>query len=269
MKRTNTIAIACLCVGFAACEERRVHDETRGETAPTEREERDQTIATESKKDVADDTAEQGVAEGKDMDPEEVAEEADDASNLVSDAAMTIERMKSDSRLATLMGMSKGVFVAPNFGRAALGAGVQAGEGVLLTRSDTKWGDPVFYNVGGISLGAQLGAEGGDIALILISDEAIESFKGDDTFTINADAKLTLADYSKLAETNLGKNEDVVFWSGTKGLFAGIALGVTDIAWDEDETAAYYGKGTSFQSLWNGKANAPPNSELTRALSDI
>lgn len=205
-------------------------------------------------------------------DPEDRAEDAKEAARLVDDAAKTLNQMKSNPNLLTLMKQAKGVFIVPNYGRAALGVGVRGGEGVLMVRqsANDQWSAPAFYEIGGISLGAQVGGEGGNIAMLLMSDESLESFKGDDTFTINADAKLTLADFSTLSEAAMGKGKDVIFWSDTAGAFAGVALGVTDIDWDDEENPAYHGREFRAKDLFEGKARSTGGKRgLEQALSGI
>jgi lipid-binding SYLF domain-containing protein len=79
------------------------------------------------------------------------------------------------------------------------------------------------------------------------------AFKDDDTFSLNADAKLTLADYSALkGQTTIGEGKDVIFWSSTEGAFAGIALSATDISWDKEENPAYFGKPVQIADVLDG-----------------
>lgn len=216
-------------------------------------------------------TVREQAAAGDDLAPEEQREEAQDAAELIDEAATALNQMKSNAKLASLLKQAKGVFIVPDYGRAAVGVGVRGGEGVLLVRqAGGDWSPPVFYDLGGISIGAQLGGEGGDIAMILMSDQAIQTFKGDDTFTINADAKLTLVDYSALSEAAMGQGKDIVFWSGTEGVFAGVALGVTDIDWDDEENPAYHGRAVSAKDLIEGKVTtAGPKRGLEQALTGL
>src|SRR5690606_23974863 len=137
-------------------------------------------------------------------------------------------------------------------------------------RQNGQWSSPAFYDIGGISLGAQLGGEGGRIAMLLMSKQALDSFKEDDTFSLEAGAKFTIADYSKLAEeTSIGEGQDVILWSDTEGAFAGATLGATNISWDDDENPAYYGKPITPADVLGGKATAPTKGELHKELSGV
>lgn len=193
-----------------------------------------------------------------------------EAAELLSEAAATLQEMKSEPKLRQLLEKSKGVFIVPDYGRGAAGIGVRGGEGVLLAHQGEQWSGPVFYDIGGISLGAQLGAEAGEIAMLLMSEQALNSFRGNNTFSLNAGANLTVVDYSGLSQASLGKDAgDVVFWSGTEGAFAGVSLSATDISWDDDENAAYYGKQqVTPTDVLSGKVKAPP-SALQQQLSPL
>lgn len=212
----------------------------------------------------------QAKAKAKAESAEDQAEDAHDATELVKDARATLQTMQADPKLKRLLKRSSGVFIVPEYGRGAVGVGVRAGEGVLLAHHAGKWSDPVFYDVGGISLGVQLGAEGGEIAMILMGDEAVRSFKDDNAFSLNAGAKLTMVDYSHMNEANLGKARGrVIFWSNTKGAFAGASLSANNVSWDEDENQAYYGKPVTARDVLSGKVGDGKQGPLQQALSSL
>ena len=60
---------------------------------------------------------------------------------------------------------------------------------------DGRWSGPAFYNMGGVSIGAQAGVSSGQIALILMDDRALRTFGQDNKFSLNADAGLTFVNY--------------------------------------------------------------------------
>jgi lipid-binding SYLF domain-containing protein len=154
----------------------------------------------------------------------------------------------------------------PDYGRGALVIGGQGGEGALMVREGTKWTGPIFYNIGAVTIGAQVGGEGGSIAMLLMTDRALNRFKRDNNFSLIADADLTIVDYSAQAQESAA-NGDVVRWSDTEGAFAGASTGVTDINYDEDANKAYYRVGdvTSYRILHGEMAN-PHAETLAEAL---
>ncbi len=192
-------------------------------------------------------------------------DEARAAAHVVDRAAAVIQRMRSDPRASELLHDAKGVFVATKFGRAAVGIGGAGGEGLLLVKRNGEWTDPAFYNFGDVSVGAQIGAEGGSFVLVLNNDQAVQSFTRNNDWSLDADAGLTIVNWSKEREASAGKG-DVTLWSDAKGLFAGAALGVADIKFDPDQTSAYYGRNVVVGDVVSGKVNKAQAAELTRAL---
>lgn len=186
----------------------------------------------------------------------------------VEDAAAVVRRLAGEPGIDRLLAQSKGVFIVPRYGRAAIGLGAAGGAGVLLARhSDGSWSDPAFFNIGGLSVGLQAGAEGGPVALILNNDKAIDNFRKKNNFSLSADAGLTVINWSRQAQGNAGAG-DIVVWSGTKGLFGNVAtLAVSDIRYNEKATQSYYGKTMGAGDVLAGKASNPHADTLKQALA--
>lgn len=195
---------------------------------------------------------------------------ARDAVDHVNDAVKVMHRMQAEPGMATLLQQARGIFVIPEYGRVALGVGGRGGAGVLLFKKDGNWSEPLFYNYGGVSAGLQAGGEGGAIAFVLNNDKAVNSFtKQGNNWSLNADAGLTVVAWSKRGQASAGKG-DVTAWSDTKGLFGDLAISLTDINFDEDETGAYYGhKVASAQDVINGNMSNPHSAALKQALSQM
>lgn len=185
----------------------------------------------------------------------------------VNKAVQVVHRMQADPQMRTLLQRSKGVFVVPDYGNAALGIGARGGAGVLLVRQGDTWSSPAFYNYGGVSIGPQAGAEGGAIAFVLNDQKALNSFMQNNKFSLNADAGLTLVDWSKKGAGAAGWG-NITAWADTEGLFGGAALSVADVDYDEDETSAYYGRQIAARDVLSGKASNPHAATLRQALAD-
>jgi len=199
-----------------------------------------------------------------------VAQEGSDASDATAHlnrAIKVLQQMERNRDLAALMMKSKGAFVVPDSVRVAVGVGARGGAGVLLVRRADGWGTPVFYNMAGITLGAQLGAEGGALVFVLNDQKALNGFTKKNKFSLNAEAGLTFVDWSKKGEGSLGWG-DITVWSDTEGMFGGANLAVTDISYDSAETGAYYRKPVTAADVLAGKVNNPRAVELRAALAD-
>lgn len=193
---------------------------------------------------------------------------AGDAQQEVREAVQVVHKIKSDPHAAQLLQQARGVLILPNYGRAALGVGVQGGEGVLVTRNGKGgFGDPAFYNMGGIGIGAQAGASGGEVAFLLMSDRAVQKFRSGQKFSLNADAGLTIVDYSRRGEQSTGKLQDVVVWSDTRGVYAGASVAITDVMVDRKANHAYYRKpDVTASAILGGRVDNPHNNVLGMVL---
>ncbi len=191
------------------------------------------------------------------------------AAKHVQDAIAVVRRIEGDATMQRVLQDAHGVFIVPTYGRAALGVGGQGGAGVLLVKqAGGTWSDPAFYNIGGISIGAQAGAEGGPIAFVLKNEKAVQRFTDKNNFSLSADAGLTVINWAKIAQGSTGEG-DVVAWSGTKGLFGNVAtLGVNDIRFNQKLTQSYYGKTASAADVIGGKVSNPAADNLKQALAE-
>ncbi len=193
-------------------------------------------------------------------------DEARGAAKDIDEAVVVIRRMEADPSTAELLRSAKGVFVVPKYGRVAVGIGGRGGVGLLMIRHDDGWSDPAFYNFGGMSAGAQFGAEGGSFVLVMNNDKAVNTFARRNNWSLDANAGLTVVKWSKAAESKAGKG-DVTLWSNAKGLFGGVAVRVTDIKFDADQTSAYYGRNVAVDDVLTGKVSKAQTDALKQALA--
>lgn len=193
--------------------------------------------------------------------------ELQDAQELVRDAVQTVQQMKGDPRVIQALHRARGVFILPHYGRGALGIGAQGGEGVLVARQGKDFGNPVFYTLAGVSVGLQAGGSGGPVALLLMTDRAVRDFESGKNFSLDADAAVTVADWSRRAQASGGKVQDVVAWSGAKGAYAGASVGVTDVIADAEANRAYYGRErVDPAQVVAGRVDNPHHNVLGRVL---
>ncbi|HEX3969838.1 MAG TPA: lipid-binding SYLF domain-containing protein [Stellaceae bacterium] len=162
-----------------------------------------------------------------------------DALQAVKDATTTLHQAKNDHDFDKLLHQAKGIFIVPHYGKGALIVGGSEGHGVLLARENGHWSDPAFMALGSVSVGAQAGGEGGSIIMVLMTDKALSDFTEHSNFSLNANAGLSIVNYSARAEGGFGKG-DVVLWSNTSGAFGGAAITGSDISADQDRDNAFY-----------------------------
>ncbi len=184
----------------------------------------------------------------------------------VLEAIEVVKRMKGDPRVASLLDAAKGVLIVPRFDRGAVIVGAQGGDGVLLARRAGTWSDPAFYVLGGVSVGLQAGGEHGPIALILMSGKALERFQSNaSNWSLSGAEGLTVASYSHVRRQS-SVTQDVILWSGAKGLFGGASVGVLNVTLDARENHAYYSSPVAPLQILSGAVSNPDSEALRAAL---
>ena len=104
-----------------------------------------------------------------------------------------------------------------------------------------------------------------------MSNQAVDKFKSSNKVSLNAGAGFTIVNFSKNAQASWGKG-DIVFWSNTKGAYAGATVSVSDINYADGNNKAYYGKQIDPSKVLNGNAAAmnapasPASAKLKQAL---
>jgi lipid-binding SYLF domain-containing protein len=190
----------------------------------------------------------------------------------VEDALAVVKQLESDSTMRKLLQDASGIFIVPTYGRAALGIGAHGGAGVLLVKKASgNWTDPIFYNIGGISIGAQAGAQAGSVAFVLNNEKAVQRFTDKNNFSLTADTGLTVINWAKVAEGSTGAG-DATAWAATKGLFGNVAtIGVNDIRYNQRLTNSYYKQTRNVTSseVISGKFSNAGADGLKQALANI
>lgn len=188
-----------------------------------------------------------------------------DVHQLINEAMKEARMMKRDPQLKKLMAKAKGIYFVPEFGRGAFIIGGRGGAGVVLAHKNGQWTNPAFYDMGGISVGAQAGGSGGQVAFLLMSQGAVDAFKSGNKFSLNAGAGLSVVTYSANAQASWGKG-DIILWSDTKGAYAGATVSVTDLNWDDGNNRAYYGRKVDPGAVLGGQVATPDAKQLKDVL---
>lgn len=188
------------------------------------------------------------------------------AQQIVNDAAQTIQKIKADGGYDQLLKQAKGIFIMPTVVKGAFIVGGQGAQGVLLKReSNGRWSEPAFMTIGSISVGAQAGGKAGPAAFILMTDKAVNNFVQANNVSLNANAGLTIINYSAQGHAPNGKG-DVVVWSEQSGIFAGADVGGAKLFQNTGEDRAFYGKPASAEQILEGKVNNPQADKLRTQL---
>ena len=150
------------------------------------------------------------------------------------------------------------VAVFPSVIKVAFGVGGRGGRGLASCRTASGWSAPAYFNLGGGSFGFQIGAESTDLVMLFMSSSGINSLIGS-KLELGADASVAAGPVGRTAgaSTDLKLNAQILSYSRSKGLFAGVALKGAVIKPASDDMRDVYGAGVTAKEVLK-KADAPP-----------
>jgi lipid-binding SYLF domain-containing protein len=136
---------------------------------------------------------------------------------------------------------AKAVAVFPNVVKAAFGFGGRGGKGLISRKLKSGWSAPAVYKFGGGSAGFQIGASSTDLILLFMTDNSLKNFL-EDKFEIGASSAAAAGPVGRSAEagTNVRLKAQILSYSRSKGLFAGISIEGAVISADNDANQAVY-----------------------------
>jgi lipid-binding SYLF domain-containing protein len=151
------------------------------------------------------------------------------------------------------------VAVVPSMVKGAFFVGAQYGQGVVTCRTGHGWSAPVFIRMAGGSFGFQWGGQATDLILIAVNDRGMQDLLKD-KFKIGGDASAAAGPVGRsgTASTDWKMSAELLSYSRTKGIFAGIDLDGTSVSQNQDDTTLYYGAPHHFESILSGNVAVPP-----------
>lgn len=170
-----------------------------------------------------------------------------------------------------LLEKSSCIIIVPGLKKAAFVVGGQYGRGFATCRKDSGigWGAPGAVRIEGGSVGFQIGGSSTDVVMLVMNKSGMEKLLSD-KFTLGADASVAAGPVGRTAaaDTNVRMDAEILAWSRTKGLFAGIALKGATMRNDLDQNAELYGSKLTNKEVIMSDRKAPAAAEpLLSALS--
>jgi lipid-binding SYLF domain-containing protein len=161
-----------------------------------------------------------------------------------------------------LLESAKCIAVIPGEKQAAFVVGGTYGKGLATCRTNGGWSAPLFVALGGGSIGFQIGASSTDIVMIVMNDKGLESLLGD-KFKIGADATAAAGPVGRhaAAATDAKMNAELLTYSRSKGLFAGISLDGAVVQADRSGDRAMYGENVNRRQIVDGSVRVPEAAE--------
>jgi lipid-binding SYLF domain-containing protein len=169
--------------------------------------------------------------------------DAVDRVNKASAVMTEVMAIKDKSIPRDLLEKAKAVVVFPGAIKGAFIVGGQGGKGVAVRRMGRGWSAPAFLNMAGGSIGFQIGGSKTDYILLIMNDKGMNGLLKD-KFELGGEASVAAGPIGRTAaaSTNATFDAEILTYSRSKGLFAGVSLKGVSINSDGDLNRAIYEK---------------------------
>jgi SH3 domain-containing YSC84-like protein 1 len=161
-----------------------------------------------------------------------------------------------------VMSAAKCIVIVPNMIKGGFIFGAKHGRGVASCRTPDGWSAPAFVSVGGGSWGLQIGVEGIDLVMLVMNDRGLQHLLST-KFELTGEGSVAAGPVGRhtSAGTDILLNTEVLTYSRSKGVFAGLTLEGAVVEQDNDATRAIYGRHMMFRNILSGKASTPRSGE--------
>ena len=195
------------------------------------------------------------------------AERLNDSASLFSEIMSTPDRAIPQE----LLERAQCVVIVPELKKAAFVVGAKYGRGFAVCRGagGAGWGPPAAIRIEGGSIGFQIGVSSTDVLMLVMNKRGMRRLSSS-KFTIGGDAAAAAGPLgrSASAQTDAFVSAEILSYSRSKGLFAGVSLEGATLRNDLDENEILYGKRwTSKQILGSGAKMPEAASKLIAVLN--
>jgi lipid-binding SYLF domain-containing protein len=156
-----------------------------------------------------------------------------------------------------LLAKAECVIVIPSVKKLAFGIGADYGRGAMVCRTGEHfrgaWGAPAMYALEGASIGFQIGGEGTDLILLVMNGRGMDSILSSKV-KLGADASIAGGPKGRdaSADTDAWMRAEILSYSRSRGLFAGVSLEGSTIRTDDDASADVYGHPVQAKDIVRG-----------------
>jgi lipid-binding SYLF domain-containing protein len=144
---------------------------------------------------------------------------------------------------SSIAGKAEGIAIFPGTIKAGFIFGGMRGRGILSARTEGSWSAPTFMTLTGGSIGLQIGGQAADLVLIIMNRRGLEQFVRNQ-FKFGADAAVAAGPVGRDAQANtdLQLRAEILSYSRSRGLFAGVTVNGSTVRADLDANERFYGR---------------------------
>jgi SH3 domain-containing YSC84-like protein 1 len=182
--------------------------------------------------------------------------------NRMNDAGKILSNITSgpDQQVPnTVLADAKCVAIVPDMVKGGFVVGAEHGRGVATCRTaNGSWSAPAFFTLTGGSWGAQIGVESVDLVMMVMNQKGMDQLLSAN-WRFGGQGSVAAGPVGREAgaSTDWKLRAQVLTYSRSKGVFAGLTLNGANIQQDDDSTRAFYGKDYTFRSLLAGNVTPP------------
>jgi len=161
-----------------------------------------------------------------------------------------------------VLSSAKCILVVPDLIKGGFIFGAKHGRGVATCRTADGWSAPAFVSVGGGSWGLQIGVEDVDLVMLVMNDQGFQHLLSS-KFELTGEGSVAAGPVGRHASagTDWKMNTEMLTYSRSKGVFAGLTLEGAVVEQDDDSTRAIYGKHMMFRNILSGIAATPKSAD--------
>ncbi|MBZ5619098.1 MAG: lipid-binding SYLF domain-containing protein [Acidobacteriia bacterium] len=163
------------------------------------------------------------------------------------------------------------IVIVPSLKTAAFIVGGKYGKGYLSCRNrgNEGWSAPGTVRIEGGSIGFQIGGSMTDLIMLVMSERGADKLLSS-KFTLGAEASVAAGPVGRTAtaQTDAQMHAEILSWSRSQGLFAGLALEGATLRQDLDDNATLYGKKLENRDIVTSGRSAPRSGAALIALLD-
>ena len=191
-----------------------------------------------------------------------MAADSEPAKRLNEAAAVFSEIMAAPDKgiPRDLLGNAHCVVIVPDLKTAAFLVGGKYGKGYLSCRNKggSGWSAPATVRIEGGSVGFQIGGSSTDLVMLVMSERGAAKLI-ESKFTLGAEGSVAAGPVGRTAtaQTDVQMHADILSWSRSQGLFAGVALEGATLRQDLDDNATLYGKRLENRNIVTSGVRAP------------
>ena len=153
------------------------------------------------------------------------------------------------------------VVIVPSLKKGAFIVGGEFGKGFATCRKESGagWGAPAAIRVEGGSFGFQIGGQGTDVVMLVMNKRGMEHLMKS-KFTLGGDASIAAGPVGRQAsaQTDAYMSAEILSWSRSKGLFAGVALKGATMRPDEGDNKELYGRKMTTKEVFTDPSVTSP-----------